>query len=708
MRNSPEVLSPAGSWASLKAAAAAGADAVYFGAGSFNARRNADNFSDEDIGGVVSYCHGRGVKAYFALNTVIYEKEIEKAMALVALVCAAGADAIILQDAGLCALIRTAAPAMRLHASTQMSVHNGFGVRQLAKMGLSRVVLARELSLAEIAEIAKETPIELEVFVHGALCMSVSGQCYMSGFFGGQRSGNRGLCAQPCRLPFSCVEKEGVLSLKDLSALDHVNRLSELGVASLKIEGRMKRPEYVAAATAACRKAASGEAVDAREIEELRAVFSRGGFTAGYLDGRPGREMFGVRSREDVVSAAPVLKRLRSVYDNAERQSVQTDFDFSLNSGGAFLSVRDREGRQAAVTGGPPQKAVTRAADEKTVAEKLSKTGGTPFSAGSVCVSLEPGLTLPVAEINRMRREALALLLNERNKARPVPFRIDGMLSTDGEKIVENMPQKENRTQAVRLRFLTAAQIPDGVDPRLYAFIFLPLSEIARGKAEALLARGARVGAELPRAVFSGSAAVSAQLARAKAFGVTDALCGNLGAIACAQRAGFTVHGDFGLNCTNSAAAVEYAAQDVRSLVLSFENSAANLRALTRSETIPFGVIAYGRLPLMLVRNCPVRSFKGCAKDGGCFITDRLGERFPLVCDKHLAGNAGGASEILNPKPLWMGDRKPEILPPGVDFAQLYFTTEDAGRVSGILDAWSKGAPFDGDYTRGLYAKPLD
>ena len=704
MKNRPEVLAPAGSWASLKAAAAAGADAVYFGASTFNARRNADNFSDNEITEVVSYCHGRGIKAYFTLNTVLFEDELQKAADLATLVCNAGADAIILQDAGLCAIIRACAPQMRLHASTQMSVHSADGVRLLAHMGFSRVVLARELSLNEIAEIAtaaKELLVELEVFVHGALCMSVSGQCYMSSFFGGQRSGNRGLCAQPCRLPFSCGNETSVLSLKDLSALDRVDRLAQIGVASLKIEGRMKRPEYVAAATAACRKAAEGCAVTEQEVDELRAVFSRSGFTTGYLDDRRGREMFGTRSREDVVSAAPVLKRFQGIYEGRERQCVRVEFDFSLKNNGANLTVRDPDGNAVTVTGGPVQQAINRAMDDKTVEEKLSKTGGTPFLAGSVRVSLESGLTLPIAEINRMRRDVLTHLLEERGKTKPVPFHAKALFSTVREKIVEN-------SSSVRLRFYSTAQMPKNLDLRAYAMIFLPLREIAQGKADAILAMGARIGAELPRAVFSQEDELNALLAHTKALGVKDALCGNIGTLFCAARAGMTVHGDFGLNITNSAALAEYAVllngdgNVLQSQLLSFENSAANLRAIARNSPIVCGVIGYGRLPLMLVRNCPVRSFKGCAQDGCCYITDRLGERFPLLCGK------GEASEVFNPKPLWMADRKAELLPPNIGFTQLYFTIEDAVQVSDILTNWNAGTPYSGDYTRGLYTKSLE
>ena len=280
-----EILAPVGSWECLEPAVRCGCDAVYLGGSRFSARGFAKNFDGDLLADAVKYCHGRGVKVYQALNTLLRDEELPLALRSAEYACEIGVDALIVQDVGLATLVHQMAPEMRLHASTQMSVHTPAGVELLAEMGFQRVVLSRELSLREIEEIARRSPIELEVFVHGALCMSVSGQCYFSALLG-SRSGNRGLCAQTCRLPFAAPNGTGHdLSLKDLSGIGYWKQLEELGVASAKIEGRMKRPEYVAAAVSACRHAADGEEVPPSLNESLRAVFSRSGFTQGYLEG---------------------------------------------------------------------------------------------------------------------------------------------------------------------------------------------------------------------------------------------------------------------------------------------------------------------------------------------------------------------------------------------------------------------------------------
>lgn len=258
--NKPEILAPAGSFDSLTAAVRCGADAVYLGGRELNARRNAANFSDEELAQAVEYCHARGVKVYITLNTLVRDDEMETAMNAVRCACDVKADALILQDVGLTSLIRKAAPDMPLHASTQTSVQTLDGIKMLADMGFCRAVLPRELSKKEIEKIAAQSPIELEMFVHGALCMCLSGQCQLSAVLG-SRSGNRGLCAQPCRLPFAADGGTGHdLSLKDMSLIEYLPELAQMGVLSFKIEGRMKRPEYVAAAVTACKRVSRAKA----------------------------------------------------------------------------------------------------------------------------------------------------------------------------------------------------------------------------------------------------------------------------------------------------------------------------------------------------------------------------------------------------------------------------------------------------------------
>ena len=264
--NKLEILAPAGGFDSVIAAVRSGADAVYLGETVFSARASAHNFDEQALKEAVAYCHIHGVKVYVTLNTIVFDEEWEALRKAIIVAAEADADALIVQNLGVARLARQLAPDLALHASTQMSVHTAAGVRALYELGFKRVVLAREMSREEICEAAK-VPVELEVFVHGALCMSVSGQCYFSAMLG-SRSGNRGACAQTCRLPFYIRQKGGcALSLKDNSLIPLLRDLQEIGVASAKIEGRMKRPEYVAAAVTACR-----EQLDQGFITHARAL----------------------------------------------------------------------------------------------------------------------------------------------------------------------------------------------------------------------------------------------------------------------------------------------------------------------------------------------------------------------------------------------------------------------------------------------------
>ena len=404
----PELLAPAGSYDSLVAAVRTGADAVYLGVGAFNARRNAHNFSLESsedaacsLREAVSFCHGRGVKVHLALNTLVRDRELPEAMKIAQQACACGVDALIVQDRGLARCLRAAAPTMPLHASTQLSCHTPQGVRILREAGFSRVVLAREMSCEEIAACA-DLGCELEVFAHGALCMCVSGQCALSALLGG-RSGNRGLCAQPCRLPFAVghrpKEGEAALSLKDQSLYRHIDELKALGVASLKIEGRMKRPEYVAAATAVFRRLLDGETPDPQLVEDLQAVFSRSGFTDAYFTGKRGANLFGNRRAEDVASSA-VLARLARLYD---RETPRVAVSVRLTDEPLRLTVSDGDGHTVTSTAPSDTPVLDKALSAERVTEQLKKAGGTPFAV-SVTEAVTP--SVPLSAINALRRRA--------------------------------------------------------------------------------------------------------------------------------------------------------------------------------------------------------------------------------------------------------------------------------------------------------------
>lgn len=692
----PEVLAPAGSPEALRAAVLCGADAVYLGAGRYNARRGAAPFEGEALGQAVAYCHAHGVRVYLTLNTILRQEELPFALEEAAAACACGVDALIVQDAGLAARVRAAAPDMPLHASTQFSCHSPGGVRELAAAGMRRVVLAREMTREEIAACAG-LGCELEVFVHGAHCMSVSGQCYLSAMLGG-RSGNRGLCAQPCRLPFvrgrngRPVEgRDAALSLRDRSLLAHVGELAALGVASLKIEGRLKRPEYVAAAVTAYRAAVRGETPDPALVADLQAVFSRSGFTDGYYTGRRTAEMFGRRTREDVVAAPPVLARLRRLYEK-EAPRLPVCFRLTAEAGRpASLTVTD--GLHTVEMAGPvPEPAVHRPLDGDRAADQLGKTGGTPFLAADTVCTIGAGLTLPLSALNHMRRAALDELLRQRGLPQPIHFKDGGMIGADAPSAGEAFRRRGDGPRLFA-RFARADQVPQGhgLDG-----IFLPLDTPAAGWARHT-AQGF-TGVEIPRGLFGTEEAVRAALRRAKEAGAACALCGNIAAVALAREVGLLPVGGFGLNVANSDALGFYARRGLAAATLSVELAYAQM-GFARQGPLPAGFVAYGRLPLMLLRACPVGA-GGCKGPGpACALTDRKGMVHPLQC-------AGGCTELLSAVPLYLADEPQRW--PALDFLLLHFTDETSARAAQVIGAYRRGEAATGAFTRGRTRHGVD
>ncbi|HEX3038000.1 MAG TPA: DUF3656 domain-containing protein [Oscillospiraceae bacterium] len=688
MKDSIEVLAPAGSPETLLAAVRAGADAVYLGGSAFSARANAQNFDNEALKSAVEYCHVRGVKVYLAVNTLLLQNELQSALSFIQYACTLPVDALLVQDAGLLSLVQKCAPNLRLHASTQMSIHTPAGAAALYKTGFERVVLSRELSLPEIKEISTAAPIELEVFVHGALCMSVSGQCYFSSVLG-SRSGNRGLCAQPCRLPFSTQGGTGHdLSLKDLSMITRIDALADCGVISAKIEGRMKRPEYVAAATAACRKAADGEPVPPELMENLRSVFARSGFTTGYLDAKRGREMFGTRTKEDVVGATnAVFSELKELY-HEERQCVPIEFYIEIvRDEPLTLAVKDRDGHAATASGDVPQQAVNRAIDEERCSEQLHKTGGTPFVCEKIDFEIEVGLSVPISAINKLRREVLENLECQRSQKPPIAFSMC------------EIPQPgthQAKPMRLRARFFNAQEIPPLA--KQCELIYVPLSTGTEQLVK-LKESGMNIALEIPRGMFGREKQIKAALKNASLVGIKDVWAGNLGAVAIAKELNMRVHGGFSLNITNTAALEWYSEFGLTDTELSFELTLAQAAAI--GGAMPRGLLLYGRLPLMLCRNCPAaNSEQGCRNCRTApNLTDRRGIHFPIQC-------VGGCSEILNSVPLAFSDRLNEIK--NQDFGVLHFTVENSVESEEILHSYLNASNPVGDYTRGLYYRGVE
>lgn len=660
MNNKPEILAPAGSMESLIAAVRCGANAVYLGTKGINARRGATNFTFEELKQAVEYCHARDVKIYLALNILISDSERELAYKTVETGLSLGVDAFIIQDLGLAKIIHNHFPTARMHASTQCSVNSPEGFKALEKMGFVRAVLPREMSLDEIKEIRQATDMELEMFVHGALCMCVSGQCYLSAMLGG-RSGNRGLCAQPCRLGFSAdASRSCDLSLKDLSLIGNINEIAQAGVVSLKIEGRMKRPEYVAAAVTSCKKAIDGE-YTASDENTLKSVFSRTGFTDGYFTGER-KDMFGTRQKEDVVAAKDVLKELSHLYDN-ENPLVPIDIEFVCKANRKAELTARALGKEATVVGTVPETAINKPMTEETVTSRLAKFGNTQFYLNNITVDLDDGLILPASVINSMRREAVEML----DKVEIQPF--------------TQMPYKADRyaekncTPYYTARFLNPDSIPDR---HPFKRIFIPIWSSDEDFVDN------RAGVEIPRGLFGMEEKLTKRLEHLKKIGVRKALCSNLGAYSLAQKMGFEVYGDFGLNIFNSESA-----QLFNSPILSFEATLEQANRIGANDT---GIIGYGYLPLMLTRNCPIKNHLGCSRCTGK-LTDRKGFEFKVKCSPYPC------VEVLNPVPVYMGDRQKEIK---TDFIHFYFTDESKNQVEQIINLFKTGGQFDGKYTRGL------
>lgn len=682
-----EILAPVGSEEMLRAAVFSGADAVYLGFSGFNARTGAGNFDADSLQEAVRFCHARGVAVHVALNTTVYGTELPALEQAIRAVAASGADAVICQDLAVATLIGKIAPQLPRHGSTQMSVHTLQGALELKELGFTRVVLARELSLPEVEHITKHCGIETECFIHGALCMSVSGQCYMSAFLGG-RSGNRGSCAGPCRLPFEAnALPEGKpgrlhhLSLKDNSAIDKLDKLQALGVASAKIEGRLRTPEYVAAAVSACLAGREGRAYD-RDL--LKNAFSRSGFTSGYLDGKIDGTMFGVRSEADAELTKKTLPMLRELY-RRERSRVPVQMKLEIEEGGEKLTVTDADGNKAFAYGdAEPQPA--RTDPTESLNRSLTKTGGTPFTAEKITVEMDGGpWFIPGSAVNELRREALDALLKKRETLRPWPTT---------EEHVAALPQRTlPPRRTLRARFERWEQVPeralDGVE-----YLILPIAQADRVPRE----WRAKTLLELPRVMFGALEQDTARrIAATQDVGFAGYEVSNIAHLRLCR--GLPMTGGFGLNITNNVAAQFYAEQGLSSLLILPEvkdSDIASIAPTRNGKPVPTGVMIYGHMPLMLTRACPLQNIHDCAHcDKTGVLTDRKAKKFPVRCGL-------GVRTIYNPVPIYMGD-KPGAL--AVDYGVAYFTLESREEAAQILDSIRTHAPFEGDFTRGLYFK---
>lgn len=684
-----EILAPAGGYDSLVAAVRSGADAVYLGEKSFSARTSAKNFDDDELKKAVAYCHIHGVKVYVTINTLIFDDEFEQLKQAIVSAAQADADALIVQNHGVARLARQIAPELPLHASTQMSVHTASGVRALYEMGFKRVVLSREMSREEIRKCA-EIPVELEVFVHGALCMSVSGQCYFSAMLG-SRSGNRGSCAQTCRLPFSVgSNKDGyALSLKDNSLINRISELEEIGITSAKIEGRMKRPEYVSAAVRACREQCDLGFVSDETLKALRGVFSRTGFTDGYFTGKLGKEMFGTRTKSDVVSADEKLfSSIRQTYKD-EIQNVVIIGKFTARLGeNPALEITD--GKRTVIKKSDLfcEKAIKTPLDSEKCKSQLFKTGGTAYKFENLEIDIDSGISLPLSALNLLRREAISSLDEMRSK------RHNYTVNKNVE-IFKDIPPFNGKKRAVRAR-TAGAKIGKGFKECELVFVplFSDISEIERLKNE-----GFNIGVEIPRGMFGREKQIENAIKSVQKIGINDVLCHNIGALYQAKKLKMVLHGGFGLNLVNTYDLLWAQEYGLKSVELSFELTFERINRL--GAEIDRGIISYGYLPLMLCRNCPNKSrgieCKTCKNQSK--MQDRKGKRFYLKCD-------GSCTEVLNCVPLFIAEE--EISKLSTSFNVLRFTVENYVENVENIKVFNDFSMLKDKFTRGLYKRGVE
>lgn len=692
-----ELLSPAGSPEAVIAAVQNGADAVYMGLGDFNARRGAKNFTDEEFEKAVRYCHVRGCKVYVTLNTLVNDREIPAATESARLASRCGVDGIIIQDLGLISVVRRAAPDIPLHASTQMSIHNLAGVQAAAEMGLTRAVLARELSLEEIKFITSNSPIETEVFVHGALCFCHSGQCYMSALIG-RRSGNRGMCAQPCRMQYSLGGRmdDYPMSLKDNCLVDRLRELEEAGVACVKIEGRMKRPEYTAIVTGIYSKAIKERRQPtAEEMNMLTKAFSRQGFTQGYFNGDK-EDMFGVRG-EPEEGTEKIFTTARRAYADGELRRVPVHFYTVAERDERIKAIAfDDDGHRAVTYGAVPEKAKRQGLTDSYLIEQMFKTGGTPYNVVENKAKADPGLYLAAAEINELRRK----LISELSEQRAVP---PTRRSFELPAPPKNIPVVSDPKLIMQVR--TEDQLSKELADLRPAYLYVPANVMLEQPKLVLpfVEQGTVPVAVLPRIINDRQMKdVHNTLQRLFDYGVNEVLVGNLGHIMLARAAGMKVRGDFGLNAFNSYTLEMLNEMGFLSATASFELRIAQIKDM--AKPLDTEMIIYGRLPLMVSDQCIIKHSAGrCACQTPAQMSDRMGSVFPVVKEY------GCRNVIYNAHKLYLADKKDDLYSAGLWGLRMMFTTESARECVEV----AKGHMGLSDYkpnvlTRGLYYRGVD
>ena len=680
-----ELLSPAGSPEAVIAAVQNGADAVYLGFGDFNARRSAHNFTPDEFEKAVRYCRLRNCKVYVTLNTLVNDREMTAAVNAARMASEKGADAILVQDFGLAKVLRRTVPDIPLHASTQMSIHNLAGAEAAAQLGMTRIVLARELSLEEIRFISKHCSAETEVFVHGALCFCHSGQCYMSAMIG-RRSGNRGMCAQPCRMQYSLGGRmdDYPLSLKDNCLANRLQALEEAGVACVKIEGRMKRPEYTGIVTG----------VYSKLLKEKRNPTPEG-FTQGYLDGDKS-DMFGIKAEPDE-EIDSLYADARKAYSTGEVRRVPIHFYSLVEKGERAKAIAfDDNGNRAAAFGPVPERAKRQGVTANYIIEQMYKTGGTPFTVVENQAKADEGLFLPAAEINELRRK----LISELSEKRMTPPQRRSFAMP----VAPEDRGRRGEPEAI-FQITTAEQLTPELAALKPHFLYAPAAVMAENYSSVLpfLTGGTTPVAVLPRVITDDETEeIFSTLEKLHEYGVNQALIGNIGHVALAKQAGMEVRGDFGLNAFNSQTLDVLRAAGFLSATASFELRIQQIRDM--QKPLDTEMIIYGRLPVMVSDQCIIRQSSGrcnCQVPGQ--LADRTGSVFPVMKE------FGCRNVIYNAHKLFLADRRDELLSAGLWGMRLLFTTESARECVEVAKAYLGMTDYQPNMlTRGLYYRGVE
>ena len=685
-----EILAPCGSYESLIAAVRVGADAVYVGSKTFSARQNAKNFDRDELKSAVFECHKRGIKIYQAVNTVVLDSQLVDIANELEFACEIGIDGLITQDLCLINLINKVCPQMPVHASTQMTLHTKNGVLFANELGFSRVVISREVTKEVLTELCSLNT-EIEAFVHGALCMSVSGQCYLSAMIG-SRSANRGLCAGACRLPFSADDNKNgyALSLKDMSYIAYLQELRDMGVSSFKIEGRMKRPEYTAASVFECKRALEGKPYD---MELLKSVFSRSGFTNGYYTSKLGKDMFGIRQKEDVISTNDVLPRLRSLYKN-EPKRYKIDFSIDIRFGSQIILAAESNGCKAVIKGGFPQRAVKRSVDAEYVSGQLSKLGGSQYEMGRLICNIENGVMVPASELNKFRRDAVCAIdkaIFEKN-TRVIPFdkeKATKIISNINKFSLTAVKKPEIRISLSKVNVLREINLTD------IELVTIPLCE-AVDSANKYVCIKDKMCISLPRYMHNEQKVIN-DIKSLKEKGFYKFEATNHAHLRILNQLKLEIHTGFGLNITNSLALETLAKLNVKDAVISYELKAGEINRL--KSPLNIGILSYGRLPLMLCVNCPIKASVGC-KNCTSYLSDRTDRRFKVRCNKRC-----GYYELLNSDILYLADKMNEFK--NISFHTLCFDDETSDEINSIIKAYKNNSLCDGAFTRGLYFRGI-